>query len=1041
MKSSLSLLLVLFLLLSHNLAAQAPGCPDVDAGPDQTLDCVTSCTNITATIFQSGETSDYTVSSIPFAPPFPFTGGNQVFINIDDRWTNVINLPFNFCFYGNMYNRVIVGTNGLISFDLSHANNTCQWQFSSSIPTPGPPTSGIGIYNNSINGAYHDIDPAVPVPIPTFPFFGNPSNINYAVLGTAPCRTFVVNFGTVPHYNCNSLRTNQQIVLYETTNAIEVYIKDKPTCNAWNNGNAVIGLQNIDGTKGITPPGRNTGPWSATNEAWRFTPSGVPNWTLTWFDAQMNPLGNTATINVCPVGTTTYTVQGFYRACDGSNVTVQDQVTVGFANGFTPSFTQMDETCAGCDGSITASATGGTPPFTFNIGNGAQQSGNFGGLCDGNYSITVNDAASCTGVLNVTITPSATITVTASATDETCAGQSDGSITLSASGGTAPYAYDIGYGQPNSSGLFTALPPNTYSYTVTDGGGCSFTGSLTVGTQACCVMTNTVASTPPLCNGSCDGTITLTQNLGTAPVQFSINNGTSFQSTGSFSGLCAGNYAILIRDAAGCEFTDVVTLTDPAAITVTATTVTASCGCDGSLTATATGNNGPFEYSVDGGPFQSNPVFNVCPGNRTITARDVLGCLGTTTVTVATSGGLSITDIIVVAPSCAAACDGSITINVTGVPTDYSIDGGASIQQSNYFGNLCAGTYNIAISDGGICIVRDVVTITDPAALTVTAVATDALCNGDCTGAVDNTATGGTPPYQYSMDNGVSFQTSGLFTALCPGAYTLQVVDDNGCGATTGITVNEPSAINVSTSTTDLTCPDVCNGAIDIVASGGVAPYSYSTAGIPETDIPRITGLCAGGFELTVTDNNNCITTSPFTLDEPEGVTVYAGEDDTVRIGESITLNGTVSEESLEDALVWSPSTGLSCTNCVSPVAGPLNTTLYTLSVDAGGCTYTDDVQVIVFSEPLVNIPNAFTPNGDGLNDIFFITGWEVDDVRIYVFDRWGENVFETGNINDGWDGRVRGKEPQPGVYVYLVQVTYLTGIKETFKGSLTLLR
>ena len=109
------------------------------------------------------------------------------------------------------------------------------------------PTNNVGVvpYPNSINGAFHDLDPSI---------FGD---INYAVLGTYPCRTFVVNFDNAAHFSCNNLSTTQQIVIYETTNVIEVYIDDKPTCAIWNSGNAVIGIQDPTSTIGFTPPNRN----------------------------------------------------------------------------------------------------------------------------------------------------------------------------------------------------------------------------------------------------------------------------------------------------------------------------------------------------------------------------------------------------------------------------------------------------------------------------------------------------------------------------------------------------------------------------------------------------------------------------------------------------------------------------------------------------------------------------------------------------------------------------------------------------------------
>ncbi|HXH19018.1 MAG TPA: gliding motility-associated C-terminal domain-containing protein [Chitinophagales bacterium] len=1026
-----------------SLLAQAPGCPDVNAGIDQHLDCTTGCTTLSASIFQSGETSDYTVSSIPYAPPFPFTGGTQIFINIDDQWTNVINLPFNFCFYGNMYNQVIIGTNGVISFDLSYANNWCEWSFSAPIPTQGPPPAGI--YNNSINGAYHDIDPNVSIFTPVFPFFTYPSNINYAVLGTAPCRTFVVNFSTVRHYQCNNLETTQQIVLYETTNAIEVYIKDKPTCTTWNAGNAVIGLQNIDGTKGITPPGRNTGPWSTTNEAWRFMPSGPPNWTFTWYDASGNVLGHNLSINVCPSGTSTYTAEGVYRACDGSTVVVRDDVTVNIAGGFTSSFTKTDESCAGCDGSVTVSVSGGTPPFSYDIGNGPQPSRNFTGLCAGAYSLTVMDAANCSGILNVTIAPTSAITVAESSTDETCFGFNDGTITLSASGGASPYLYDIGFGAPNNTGTFTALPPNTYNYSVTDATGCFATGTLIIdAAQVCCTMSNTVSSVNPSCNASCDGSITLTENQGMAPVQFSIDNGATFQSAGFFSGLCAGSYHILIEDALDCQFTAQITLTEPAPVSVSASVVNATCGCDGAITVTATGGGGaPYQYSIDNGnTFQSATLFsNVCPGSYSVVSADATGCRGTATAVVTSSSGLAITSVSTVNPSCPQSCDASLTITATGAQ-QYSIDNGATFQILNTFANLCSGSYPIVVTDGGNCRVIDNIILTAPPVITLSLTAADASCNAGCNGLLEGTAAGGTPPYYYSIDNGVNFQTGSQFNGLCAGSYDMLVADNNNCTAAASAIVNEPSSFNISLAVADVSCPQQCDGTVEITATGGTAPFTFSLPGKVPTTASPIRALCAGDFQLTVSDANNCSAIYPFTVAEPPLLTVNAGADMTVPLGESVTLHPVVSDTSLVATPRWTPPDGLNCTICLDNMATPLQTTLYTLMIeDVNGCLYSDDVKITVTSEPLVNIPNAFSPNGDRMNDVFLITGREISFIHFMVFNRWGEKLFETTDLSAGWDGTYRGKSLQPGVYAYLAEVTYLSGERDIFKGSITLVR
>jgi len=205
----------------------------------------------TAILFAHFGNAQYIVDSIPYTPPYPFTIGTQTMIGIDDVWSDTINLSFDFKFYGNTYTQLVIGANGVISFDLTNAGGYCPWSFSASVPSSSLPT-------NAIFGAYHDIDASLG------------GSIKYSVNGVAPNRAFVINFDSVPQFDCNDLLTTQQIVLYESTNDIEVYIEDKPDCSAWNNGNAVIGIQNDTGLIGLAPPNRNTGAWSATNEAWRF---------------------------------------------------------------------------------------------------------------------------------------------------------------------------------------------------------------------------------------------------------------------------------------------------------------------------------------------------------------------------------------------------------------------------------------------------------------------------------------------------------------------------------------------------------------------------------------------------------------------------------------------------------------------------------------------------------------------------------------------------------------------------------------------------
>lgn len=269
-------------------------------------------------------TDSYTVQGINYNPLFPFSGGVTIPPNGDDYWSPVFNLPFSFCFYGNTYNSVLVGTNGVITFDLTNnvPMNFCEYSFNQTIPNANFPI------RNAIYGVYQDTDIRTP-PI-TNPSF---QNINYYVVDTgvyaAPNRAFVVNFNELPLYNCGGSLGYQtsQIVIHEGTNIIEVFVKSRTSCSSWNNGSGVIGLQNQNGTSAITPSTRNTGTWSAANEAWRFIPNGnsLPI-SYQWFmDGFLVPGANSDSFVVCPTDNqTAYTVQATFENC-GSSFVLSDQ--------------------------------------------------------------------------------------------------------------------------------------------------------------------------------------------------------------------------------------------------------------------------------------------------------------------------------------------------------------------------------------------------------------------------------------------------------------------------------------------------------------------------------------------------------------------------------------------------------------------------------------------------------------------------------------------------------------------------------------------
>lgn len=294
-------------------------CSIVYAGEDAEVDCLNPETELSANYHLFGQdTNIYTINALDTCPLPPVIGGTGTSINTDDVWSEVLDLGFEFCFFGQVYDQILIGSNGVLSFELENAGGFNNWNIDPGDTLPNNTNTSLSQAN--IFGVAHDIDPGVC------------GNINYLVIGSAPYRMFVVNFTDVCHFSCNELESSSQIILYESSNNIDINVFAKPTCLGWNDGNAVIGVQNIAGTVAFTPPGRNTGVWEVTPDApesYRFAPSeGTPNYTFEWLDENGNIVGTTDTVTVSPTETTTYTASVTYELCTGGTSTVVDQVVV-----------------------------------------------------------------------------------------------------------------------------------------------------------------------------------------------------------------------------------------------------------------------------------------------------------------------------------------------------------------------------------------------------------------------------------------------------------------------------------------------------------------------------------------------------------------------------------------------------------------------------------------------------------------------------------------------------------------------------------------
>lgn len=345
------LLLLLATYRNDAAYAQSFNCPEIEilGGSDTVrLDCTQSCTTLTATLPDIRQTINgnnaYIVEPVPFsaAQPFTLTNPNTIFVNIDDRYSGIITLPFTFCFYGASYNSLVIGANGTISFNTGYANTNSGFALCNTsnnthytLPQPNRPSFPL----NAIYALFHDINPAVQ---------NGTKKIEWQVTGTAPCRRIIINWVDISQYDCTNLKSTFQCVLYENTNVIDVFVKEKPVCGRWNCGVAAIGLQNDDGSQSISPPNRNTSVFTITtanSEGWRFIPNGASllvNNQVSLFD-QNNVLIQTVnpapgsngvvhanfTAQLCLNGNETsrkFYVKANYMPCSGSTLAVLDSV-------------------------------------------------------------------------------------------------------------------------------------------------------------------------------------------------------------------------------------------------------------------------------------------------------------------------------------------------------------------------------------------------------------------------------------------------------------------------------------------------------------------------------------------------------------------------------------------------------------------------------------------------------------------------------------------------------------------------------------------
>ncbi|HXC05780.1 MAG TPA: lamin tail domain-containing protein, partial [Bacteroidia bacterium] len=637
--------------------------------------------------------------------------------------------------------------------------------------------------------------------------------------------------------------------------------------------------------------------------------------------------GTTGSHGIALTSTGTYVAESVLTP--GSANPSQISCTTGGLVSNAPTSTNLS--CnAVCNGTATASVTGGSPPYTYSWSPSGGTAPTATSLCAGNYTCTINDAGGCSGTQTFVITQPAALTGTATPSSSTC-GNANGSISISASGGTTTYTYS--WSPSGGTGaVASSLNSGTYTCTVTDAKGCSKQITSTVSNTAdpTVVLSSQVNDA---CNAGTNGSAKVTASAGTAPYTYSWSPSGGTGATAS--GLGAGAYTCTVTDANGCKQTQTATITQPSVLSTTAPVITNStCGNNnGSISVTASGGTGSLTYSWSPSGGSGSSASNLGAGTYTLTVTDANACTKQITGTVNNTGGPSVALSSQTNNTCNAGTAGSVTVTPSGGTAPYTYSWSPSGGSGATANNLGAGTYTCTVTDANGCKQTQTATITQPGAITAPApVVSNATC-GSSNGSISISPTGGTGTYTYSWTpaGGTGAAASGLPS----GSYTCTVTDANGCSKKITASVNNTGGPAVSVSTqTNNTCNAGTTGSVTITASGGTSPYTYSWSPSGGTGVTA-SNLAAGSYTCTVTDANGCKQTQTAVITEPSAIVAPAPSVTNSTCGNS---NGSiaVSASGGTGALTysWTPSGGSASTANNLPAGN------YTCTVtDSKGCS------------------------------------------------------------------------------------------------------
>jgi gliding motility-associated-like protein len=932
----------------------------------------------------------------------------------------------------------------------------------------------------------------------------------------------VVTGGTLPYTYLWSNNSGNDSIINVANGSYTLTVTDNIGCSA----TASTGILRNPLIQ-LNPSSSTTATCGVANGSATVNPAaGGGGFTYVWSNAQTTKTADNLTPGVFYVTVT-----------DANACTTKDSVTVPQSGGpsITGFFSSLPLCYAGATGSATVNAAGNAP-LTYKWANG-QQAAAATGLAAGNYTVTVTDINGCTAAGNTTVAQPDSISIAfISLADVTCFGGSNGSISISATGGTGALGYAWSNNQSTAgatgltAGAYTvmvkdannctagrvyaiaqpaqvvaaagndttiaagasaplgrppvaaggtapyafawspaafldaaniaapvATPPATavYCLTVTDANGCTGSDCITVAVAQYPIAD--AGADTGICKGS---TVAIgglpTASGGTAgyaynwqPAQLLAGSTLANPTTLPLTATTA--FTVIITDNFGLKDTDVVVVNILPGIIIAAQPSDALCfgEASGQVVASATGGNGALTYAWSTGPATAT-LPAVGAGTYLLTVTDASFCTATATVTVGQPAQL-VADTASIAAFCFGQPSGSATVIVSGGIQGYTYLWGSG-QTTATVSSLGAGTYPVTVTDANACTATAIAHVGEANRLQLSSAVSPLTCTYTMNGKISLSATGGVVPYQYEVfkpAQPIITTVSGDFNALDSGFYYIRVRDNNNCFTADSVFVKPAVPDEIVLETTPASCYglEYKDGVIIIRAvTIDNGPYSYWLNDTVKSTSGEFNGLGFGKYNVSAINAAGCRVDTVAVVDRPAPLVVSIQPDTvTLPLGGSATLQ-VIDNANRTVAYQWSPAEGLSCSDCPSPVVTVYNEKEFTVRVSdfiPGGAVCSAGASILIRVEkPLpAFIPNMFSPNGDGDNDVFRIYGNNIREVSFRVFNRWGELVYQSANINEGWNGDFKGGKQSPGVYVYIADITFLDNSKVFRQGSVTLTR